>query len=441
MILNISPYAFRGVDIKEGSPNPIPGFGLVPFAVLSTLFSVLAVYVLIRKLIRGPSSIEKQQFRFVLIGILGMLGLIIVTVFLPVTLFRINTFVSFIPLYTLIFLGMTAYAIIKHHLFNIKIIVTEALTVIIWIILFSKAVVSESAIGRIVDIMILVMTIAFGILLIKSVRREVEQREELARLNVKLEAANTELESLSRFKTQLLSLASHQVKSPLAAIKGFVTLVMDGTYGPVSEKIKEVMQKVKRSSDTLINLVNSLLDLRKVEEGKMEYQFAKVGLREMVNSVVENIRPLAQEKKLEFTFTSPKAEIFVNADGPKLQQVIQNLVDNAIKYTPAGFVRVEMKEDSSAGHSTLRVSDSMSSPQEGAVIVSVKDSGLGVSKKLLPHLFEEFVRDEKVKQEIRGTGLGLYIAKKIVEAHGGELWAESEGEGKGSRFYVKLRKV
>ena len=177
-----------------------------------------------------------------------------------------------------------------------------------------------------------------------------------------------------------------------------------------------------KSSDDLIVLINTLLDFRKVEEGRMEYSFARVKLNDIIQNVMTELETLANEKKLKFTYKA-SGEVFVNADAPKLKQVIQNFTDNAIKYTPEGFVHVELEE------------------QGKDVIVSLKDSGLGIVKDLTPHLFEEFIRDERVKKEIKGTGLGLYIARKIVEAHGGSVWAESEGESKGSIFYVKLKKA
>ena len=231
------------------------------------------------------------------------------------------------------------------------------------------------------------------------------------------------LDELSHFKSELLSLASHQIRSPLAAIKGFISLIITGSYGEVSDRIKETLGKVQKSADELIGLINTLLDVRKVEEGKMEYVFARTDLNKIVTDVVDLLRSLAETKKLEFTFVSPGKEIPVNADAEKLKQVIQNLTDNAIKYTPSGFVKVELKEEG------------------GMATVSVSDSGLGVPSDLIPYLFEEFVRDERVKKEIRGTGLGLYIARKITEAHGGKMSAESPGEGKGSTFRVVVPEI
>ena len=145
----------------------------------------------------------------------------------------------------------------------------------------------------------------------------------------------------------------------------------------------------------------------------------------MIRDMVEELRPLATEKNLDLSFTTELREISVNADAPKLKQVFQNLVDNAIKYTPQGFVRVKVKDEH----------------QKGTVLVVVSDSGLGIAEALIPFLFDEFVRDDRVKKEIRGTGLGLFIARKIIEAHGGTVWAQSEGENKGSKFFIRMKKL
>ena len=155
----------------------------------------------------------------------------------------------------------------------------------------------------------------------------------------------------------------------------------------------------------------------------MEYKFETIKLKDLVQGSFDNLKLQADSKKLEFTFTSGY-EGSVNADPQKLKQVIQNLIENSIKYTPAGFVRVATKEEGDS------------------VIFSVSDSGLGISPTLLPNLFgQEFVRDERIKREIKGTGLGLYIAQSIVTAHNGKIWAESEGDNKGSQFYVKLKRI
>lgn len=427
MGLNLSPYAFtNATSVMNGAVHPVPAAGFIPFAVLSTLFSVLALWFLIRK-IQKSSGEEQAQARTVLWGILVMLALITVTILVPILLFDSATFLVLAPIYTLVFLAAAAYAIVKHQLFNIKVIATEALTFALWITLFSNIFAAGTNGQRAVDGLVFLLTVGLGIVLVRSVRAEIRQREELQQLNNKLDAANTQLQELSRFKSQLLSLASHQLRSPLAAIKGFGSLIISGSYGEVPDKVKETVGKMQKSTDELLSLINTLLDLRKVEEGKMEYQFAPTNVKTLATDVVELMKPVAQAKGLELTLVAPAGDVMVSADAEKFKQVIQNLVDNAIKYTPTGFVRVELTTD-----------DERRTTQNGMAVISITDSGLGMPQSLIPYLFEEFIRDERVKKQVLGTGLGLYIAKKIAESHGGTIMAESPGEGKGSTFRVTV---
>lgn len=419
MLITLSPYGFSGASVINGAQVVSIGIGFPIFGAFSILLNLGAIYWFIRKL-RRSSGEEYRQIRLVVSGLAIMLGLIILTIFFPVFILKNTLFVPFAPLYVLIFLGTTTYAIVKHRLFNLKVIATDALTVVLIISLLSKTVIDQGLSQRLVDLVIFIVALVFGVLLIRSVRQEVKQREELQRLNEKIEATNKQLETLSRFKSELLSLASHQIRAPLGAIKGFVSLIMEGSYGAIDPKVKEPLDKVKASADELISLINTFLDVRKVEDGKMEYQFAKTDLGKIVGEVVELMRPVAQKKALTLTFVPPAKPVFVNADLEKLKQVFQNLVDNSIKYTPSGFVKVALEE------------------KDGSATFVITDSGLGIPSTLIPYLFEEFIRDERVKKNIRGTGLGLYIAKQIVIAHSGKIWAESPGEGKGSTFTITL---
>ncbi len=425
MVVGLSPYAFTAAETINGVQRVVAGPGLLLFGLVSVGLNIGAIYFFAKKY-RQAIGEEREQIRLVVWGITIMFGLIIATIFVPVLLFQDTRFVILAPLYVAVFLAVTAYAIVRHQLFNLKVIATRALTVVLSIVLFSRLVVAQSFNEQVIAAFVFVVAVILGVLLARSVQREVEQREKLEALAKQLQEANTKLEDLSRFKTQLLSIASHQIRSPLAAIKGFASLLLDGSYGPLGgPKISETIEKLRHSANELIDLINNLLDLRKVEEGRMDYQMAKTDLGEIVGATVDSLRSLATNKKLEFTYMKPPTPLFVNADAQKLQQVIQNLIDNSIKYTPTGFVHVELFEKDNAG-----------------VMFSVSDSGLGMPAELIPHLFEEeFVRDERVKKEILGTGLGLYIAKKIIEAHGGKIWAESKGQGKGATFFVALQRA
>ncbi len=251
-----------------------------------------------------------------------------------------------------------------------------------------------------------------------------ESREEaLEKLKKELEEAKAKFEGADHFRMHLLSLTSHQFRTPLATIRGYTTILREGLYGEVNEKMKETLEKIEFAVNDLLNLVDNVMDLRKVEEGRMTYDLERTDFRKLVEDAVEALHLLAMHKGLDLTFTAPSHEIFVSADAQKLRHVIQNLVDNAIKYTPSGFIKTEIKETDSE------------------VIFSVQDSGMGIPEHVTPLLFEEFVRDDRVKAEIKGTGLGLNIAKNIVEAHGGKISCESPGEGKGSTFTFSLKKA
>jgi signal transduction histidine kinase len=319
-----------------------------------------------------------------------------------------------------IFMAFLAYLIVQYRAFNAKLLATSALVWALCILIASQFLFVKEPTNFVLVGITLALAIIFGNVLVRSVRREVEQREKLQVLTEQLQKANTQLQDLSRFKTQLLSLASHQIKAPLAAIKGYISLMLEGGYGAVPENLQKPLNAMQHSANGLVDLVTSLLDLRKIDEGKMEYAFERTDVAEMVRDVVEELGMLAREKKLALTLSGADAPIFVRADRTKLRQVAQNLVDNAIKYTPSGSVSVAVT-------------------REGRFVTcTVSDSGLGMAPGLLPRLFDEFTRDQRVQHTIRGTGLGLYIAKRIIEAHGGDIRADSTGEGQGSRFWFTL---
>ncbi len=423
MCLTVSPFVFERLTSGAGSAvAPVPGKLMSVFAPILVIFFLLSFFLVIRKYFKAEGII-KRQWLVIGSGLAIAYTLLIFFVFVRVAVYQDTTFVIYSPLFILpIFIG-AAYAILKHQLFRVKVIATELLTFGLLVASFIQLVLSESTTSLIINGWVFALLLFIGILLIRSVIKEVEQREELQKLTEQLKKANTELESLSKFKSQMLRLASHQIKAPLATIKGFASIIIDGLYGPVETKVKEAVVKMKDSSDELITLINDLLDLGKIEQGKMDYKFETIKIKDLIQKVMDGLKVQADTKKLEFTFVS-SSEANISADSQKLKQVLQNLVENGVKYTMQGFVKVELKEDSDS------------------VIFSVTDSGPGIVQSRLANLFDqELVRDERPEYKKQSTGTGLFIAKQIVVAHSGQIWAESEGEGKGSRFFVKLRKV
>lgn len=305
-----------------------------------------------------------------------------------------------------VFLG---YAVLKHHLFNVKVLAAELLTFTIWLVIFVKMIMAETPRDRIQELALLALAIILGLILIKSVLR--------------LDAANQRLKELDRQKSEFLSFASHQLKSPMTVIKGISSLIHEESYGPVPKKVKDAAIQIRIVTDRVIVLVEDFLDLGKIEEGKMEYQFAEINIATLTGSIVSELNLIAQQKKLDLSFdasTVSPAGLEINADESKLRQVIQNLIENSIKYTDHGYVKVKLEQ------------------QNDSIRLSVQDSGRGISEEHQSQLFQRFSRDKNIAKNIPGTGLGLFIAKEIISAHGGKIWAESKGEEKGATFFIEL---
>lgn len=260
--------------------------------------------------------------------------------------------------------------------------------------------------------------------LAEELEKRVEQRTE------ELKEANEKLKELDKAKSEFVTITSHQLRTPITAIKGYASMILEGSFGAVPEKAKMAIDRIFQSSNRLVALINDFLNLSRIERGKMEYVFAKVNLKEAVKTIFDEFKTINAKRKipLDLSLKIDGGEFNANADPDKIRQTIYNLVDNAIKYTPKGFVKISLYKDASE------------SGGEKAIIMKVEDSGKGMSKETLDNIFEKFARarDDGKKYRVDGTGLGLYVAREIARAHGGDVWAESAGIDKGSAFYMKL---
>jgi signal transduction histidine kinase len=313
------------------------------------------------------------------------------------------------------------FAIAKHRLFNIKVLTTEIATFSLWFFIVARIYLSDSSQEQLVNSILLLLTIIVGVLLIGSVQREVDQKEKVEKLALDLEKANDKLKDLDQLKSEFLSLASHQLRGPLTAIKGYASEIIEGDFGPVPKNLENPVKTIFQSCDSLTDLVEDFLNISRIEQGRMKYEMTRFDFVELVNQVVNEIKPNIDNKGLELK-TNMESQVFIFADKLKMKQIIGNLIDNSIKYTPKGSIFVSVfKKDNKA-------------------VLSIKDTGVGVKKETIEHLFKKFSRAEDAsKANILGTGLGLYLAKQIITAHSGRIWVESEGEGKGSEFFVELQ--
>jgi signal transduction histidine kinase len=383
-----------------------------PLFFIYLLFVLFAVIIIGHKLIIGykkSTNIKKIQLKYILIGgVLFIFISFIVSFLLP--FFGYKKLMSLDSVSSLFFTGFIFLAVFKYKFLNPKAIATALLTFAIWVFLFIKFLFSNNLQDWLINGSLLVLTIVFGLLLIRSVLKEVRHREEVEKLY-------KQVDELSKYKSELISVVAHQIKNPLAVIKGYATLIKDKTISD-PKLVSEVVQKIQNAANKLIDLLNNLLNLSHIEEGKMNFDFSEIELNKFLKDIADDFQFVAQQKGLELVFTHLSQEILIKGDSHKLSQVFRNLIDNALKYTERGWVKIQCQL------------------KENNVLISINDSGFGMSKELIGNLFQKFSRG--VKEDLLGSGLGLYIGKEIVLAHQGKIWAESPGENKGSSFYVEL---
>lgn len=245
---------------------------------------------------------------------------------------------------------------------------------------------------------------------------------DLQATSAQLAEANAKLIDLDKAKSEFLSIASHQLYTPLTALRGYISMLEEGDYGQVSPDQKPVLDILDKSATRLIDLIKNLLDISRIESGRLELNLQSVDLVQMAESLVADLLPNAITKKLELEFHKPEGEIaHVVVDTQRIRQVMLNFVDNAIKYTPAGKVDVYLKQEGEHVH------------------FSVSDTGRGLQTNDIDQLFHKFIRvGGASKFNTEGTGLGLYVAKQIVGEHRGQVRAESAGLNKGSTFIMEL---
>ena len=246
--------------------------------------------------------------------------------------------------------------------------------------------------------------------------------QEIQEKSRQLETANEQLKDLDRLKSDFVSNVSHELRTPLTAIKGAVDLLLREVPGPLNENQTHHLSRVRSNTQHLAGLINDLLDLSKIEEGKVELDAGRVSLGGLLHEVMETVKRLAAEKPVLLEVKVPEPSVLVWADRDKVTQVLMNLVGNAIKFTPPqGRVTVSASRDGT----------------EWAQ-VSVNDSGPGISAEECQKIFQKFYQvSEDGEPKPKGTGLGLAISKALVELHGGKIWVESE-EGRGSTFTFTL---
>ncbi len=322
-----------------------------------------------------------------------------------------------------IFIGILAYLVVKYNSFNVKLIATQALVWGLAILIGSQFFFIKVPINYLLTGVTFIASIVFGYFLIKSVKKEVEQKEELAKLNVNLQ-------ELLKQRESLVHLVTHKVKGSFTRSKYIFAGMLDGTFGDINAEVKMRAQQGLDSDNMGSETVDLVLNAANLEKGTVKYDMKVVDFAELVKSTISDKKISIESKglKLETEIKSARAGgdgIYnVLGDSLWLKEVSNNLVENALKYTKEGKITVGLEK------------------KEKKILFYVKDTGVGITPEDKASLFTEGGRGkESVKINVDSTGYGLYSVRLIVEAHKGKVWMEPNKEASGSVFLVELDAV
>lgn len=380
------------------------------------VYIIWAALVTTRAVKRLKGLNEKRQMLFLGIGIILLL--------LCFSAGNITLMLGLDPVYEQyklfgmpIFVAFIAYSMVKFKTFNSKLIAAQALVVSLAIAVLSLLFLQTIPNIRIIAGITFIFVCILGYLLIRSVRREIAQREHIEKLAGELEATNERQDTLLHF-------IGHEVKGSLTKDAGAFASLSEGDFGPLPENMKAFITQALIESRNGASSVENILKASNLKKGTVTYTKAPFDLKELVAKAVERAKPAAEKKGLALTFLVQELGAPYTLTGDKAQindHVLRNIIDNSINYTPSGSVTVSLKKENNK------------------FVFAVKDTGIGITEEDKKKLFTEGGHGKDSQRvNVHSTGYGLFIAKSITEEHGGTIRAESEGAGKGSTFIVEF---
>lgn len=366
--------------------------------------------------------VDRKSFTIVTVAMLGFLSTFSLSGYLSsvTQIYEIQLYGMFsLP----IFIVFMVFAINRYDVFELKYFNQMMLAWILVPLVGSEYFFLNGITDTILNTFTLVISFFIVLILGRSIKKENADRAKIEKLNKDLTIANSQLEEKDAQKTEFISLASHQLRGPLTSIKGYASMMIEGDFGELSSSIKAGVETIFKSSQSLVVLVGDYLDVSRMDQGRMKYDFSDFDLHKIAEQVVNEMKPNIKISGLELKFEIDQdKDLFIHGDEGKIKQVISNLIDNSIKYTPKGWIELAVRRN-----------------DKDKIVITIKDTGVGIDSKVISKLFDRFTRaPDASKTNISGTGLGLYVAKKMMEAHRGRIWAESPGKGLGSTFTIEL---
>lgn len=385
------------------------------YTVYFVVYVLASYYNLFRSYQLAKNKDEINQIRLLVAGTL--IGFVFGMLF--------NLVLPILGNYRLIWLGPVfsfsmvvsiAYSINKYHLFNIKVVATQLLVFMLWLFILIRTLISTTLIDQVTNGSLLLVTVIVGIFLVRSVIKEVRLREELNESNQKLKEANEGQVSLMHFM-------NHQVKGRFGNAKNIFAELLTNDYGEMPKDAKPLLEKGLDEVNMGIDYVQNVLRGASAENGKIPYDMKPIDFKPILETSFAKEKERAEAKGLRISLEIKDGEYLMQGDARQLGEAVRNLIDNSINYTQNGCIDVSMSGD------------------KYAIKLLVKDTGVGIIESDKPDLFKSGIRGtDSLKINVNSTGYGLAFVKGVVDAHKGRVWAESEGKGKGSTFFVELPK-
>jgi signal transduction histidine kinase len=403
--LLLIPFVFREFSnfiSPDEALSPEKSQGVILAGVVTLSFFIAGIIVLFKR-IGETKGDERRQVMLMFTGMSLTAGLLLLFSFVLPIGFKNFDFVPYGALFIFPVIVFTAYAIYIVELFHVKNIFAGLFTFFLCVVSLIELILAETVEQLMLRILVFLLTIVIGIQLVRN--------------TFEIELANEQ-------KSELMSFATHEIRTPITVMRGYATMLLDGDKGEVSKPMKDLLQKIMIAGNDVTTLLAEYLDKSKIELGQMEYIPTKFDVVTSINEILAIFKIHAEQKGLKLTEILPSSHKYIiYADQAKLKEVVINIIDNSIKYTPQGGIDVSVTS------------------KDGYVIIKVADTGVGIEADVIPSLFKEFSRADLQKVNILGSGLGLFLAKKFTEAQKGKIWAESEGKDKGAQFYIKFPEV
>lgn len=432
-----------------------PGEYYFVFPLFFLVIVTYSLFLLIRAYMTEPKgSILRSQIIYQLIaGSIGFSGG--ATNFLP-QLFNIFPFGNY---FVIIYIFFVSYSILKYQLFNLKLILVELAILLLNLFLIINIFISHAKFDLLLNVSVFTFILAFSVILIRGIYKDIRDRERIEGLAREMEVANERLRAMEQQKTEFVSIASHQLRTPITVIKGYASMILEGTFGVINDVARDAMENLFKSSEKIVALVDDLLTVSRIEQGRMMLSFEPVNLKSVVQKVLTEMQSEIDEAKINLSLSvEDNTDFFVAVDEKKFKQVIHHILDNAIKYTPQhGAVRVTIVDDTITDNIRLIISDTgegMNEEQISAIFerFDLRNEQTGYSENNEHDVngitgadaeakpaHQDFDAQNLSGQAEKGThGIGLYIAQEIITAHHGKLSIESDGKDMGTSVTVEM---